>query len=363
MTSASALQSPDILLLILSLLDPSTLARFRLTSSRINSIITAHQRSICSSIALRTYSTSLDFLPSPHTALSSPGLGNLYIRALLRLRRAHLLVVKAIDESQRMPTSQLKSDSPEADEARARCTRGILVFWALIDIQQSLYPDEAPTPMFSEPYLGPLPMTRRQRMISRLLRFRNPASPPNLLVAQYDARAQYLCAAERAEPYRVVNAPSHPNGVDITSSGSAAASVARRFAAIKAAQIPFAALLSRSTRIDLEVAQGYLHLLLERVSAPDYGGHMPPNNIQDCWWKESWALRQGPAFVLALHSHLNAEVEWALRRMEKECKARSRDVLEAERTTPIFLFEDAEMGRDGTRPLWAEAWEVRGGMQ
>ena len=65
--------------------------------------------------------------------------------------------------------------------------------------------------------------------------------------------------------------------------------------------------------------------------------------------------------MLSVSSEYSDERVWARAMMEQEFKARSREVVEVERTTPIFLFEDKEMGKEGVKPLWAEAWDVRSG--
>ncbi|MCJ1432279.1 hypothetical protein MMC27_001635 [Xylographa pallens] len=353
MTSASALQTPDILILILSLLDPTTLATFRLTSPRINSIIVAHQKSICNAVALHTYFTSLDFLPSTNSLLSSPGLDNLYINTLLRMPRAFLLADRAVTGCNATGHCWNSTDYSADNETRARCTRGILVFWALVDIQLSVISDKVPAPIYKvEAPVAIAPMSKRWKNAAQLFSPRMWASTRKLPFTSTHAIAPALHTAD---------APS--NRVDVsgtTSSDLSAASVAQRFAAVKAAQAPFVALLTRPTRVDLEVAQGFLHTLM-----PNSNCGMQPNSplymAQHSWWRESWAMRQGPAFMLAVSSTDARERAWTNERMEQEFKIRSREVVEVERTTPIFLFEDKEMGKDGAKPLWAEAWEVRGG--
>ncbi|MCJ1377963.1 hypothetical protein MMC17_001059 [Xylographa soralifera] len=353
MTSASALQTPDILILILSLLDPTTLASFRLTSPRINSIIIAHQKSICNSIALRTFSTSFDFLPSPNSLLSSPGLDKLHINALLRMPRALLLADRAIIGCNAMGRGCNSRDWPAYKETCARCTRGILVFWALVDIQESVSPNQVPAPNYKlEAPVALGPVAKRWKNAAQLF-------SPRTWVSTRKSPS----TTPRAVPPAVHPAdtpPARVEGCSITPNDLSAASVAQRLAAVKAAQAPFVALLTRSTRIDLEVAQGFLHTLM-----PNSNSGLQPNSplymAQHSWWRESWALRQGPAFMLAVSSADARERAWTNERMEQEFKARSREVVEMERTTPIFLFEDKEMGKDGTRPLWAEAWDVRGG--
>ncbi|MCJ1387735.1 hypothetical protein MMC18_000578 [Xylographa bjoerkii] len=346
MTCASDLQTPDILLLILSLLDPATLTSFRLTSHRINSVITAHQKLICNSIALRTYSTPLDFLPSPDSLLSVPGLGNLYIKTLLRMPRARLLADRAVS-NRYLSFFGEGPLPPDAVEQRPRCTRGLLVFWALVDIQQSVNHDEAPAPRYTPP--AAVFMTKPRRLVARLFRSRKRVSATKSLST---------CAA--APSLSIVDAPSAPLGGSRRSSGGSATSVAQRFAAVKAAQAPFAALLSRLARIDLEVAQGYLHGLMP-FGCVGCKYSMPLEYAENSWWRESWALRQGPAFMLSVSSADPRERLWADQTMQQEWGSRAKEVLEVERTTPIFLFEDKEMGKGGIRPLWVEGWDVRGG--
>ncbi|MCJ1315672.1 hypothetical protein MMC15_000992 [Xylographa vitiligo] len=353
MTSASALQTPDILILVLSLLDPNTLASFRLTSSRVHSIIIHHQKTICNSIALRTYSTPLDFLPSPSSLLSSPGLANLHFNALLRMPRALLLADRAIVGSNAMGRGCTSKDYPAHNQTRARCTRGILVFWALVDIQESVNPDQVPAPSYRlEPSVALGPVPKRWKTAAQLFSprtwistLKSPSPSPHAITP-----ALHTAGTPTAKV----------DGSSSTPCLLSAVSVAQRLAAVKVAQAPFVALLTRSTRIDLEVAQGFLHTLM-----PNSNSGLQPNSplymAQHSWWRESWALRQGPAFMLAVSSADLRERAWTNERMEQEFKARSREVVEVERTTPIFLFEDKEMGKDGAKPLWEEAWDVRGG--
>ena len=357
MTAASALLTPDILLLILFLLDPATLASFRLTSVRINSIIIAHQKLICSSIALRVYSlTSLDFLPSYDSVPSSAGLGNIHIRALLRFPRARLLADRAFIKGNERPPASI-GYYPKRSEVIARCTRGILIFWALVDIQQNINPDEATAPRYTpEPRLTVAPVTKRRGLVARQFRPRDQVTAPK----SHFTSAAPLVTSGSVTPFLTASDGS-PSGLGVKNNlgGPSASLFTRRFATVRAAQIPFVNLLSRPTRIDLKVAQGYLHSLMPSYQASHFAIASLSWNEQ-CWWKESWALRQGPAFMLAVSSTDKKMATWALNRMEQECRGRTREVLEVQRTTPIFLFPDAEMGRDGKRPLWEDAREVRG---
>ena len=343
MTLASVLQTPDTLLLILCLLDGPTIASFRLTSHRINSIIITHQKFICNSIALQHYSTNLDFLPSIDSIDSPPllqYLGNLHIKALLRIPRARLLVSRAVAKGNEH--AMVKMYNPADEDACVHCTRGILVFWALVDIQQSVSPDDNPAPRYIPKLSPPISSEAKWRgMVTRLFRPRD-----------RDAALKAVSASVSD-----IDAPaSSPPPANSTPSLSAS-SVAQRFATIKSAQQPFVNLLSRPTRIDLELAQSYLHWLMPFSTSGYFGGPSLAYKEQ-CWWKESWALRQGPAFVLAVSSTDSAERQWALNQMETEWKSRGREVGEVERTTPIFLFRDEGMGQ-GERPLWEEAWKFR----
>ncbi|MCJ1284173.1 hypothetical protein MMC26_003504 [Xylographa opegraphella] len=347
MTAASAVQIPDILILILSFLDPTTLASFRRTSLPINSVIIAHQRLICNSIALHTYSISLDFLPSPKFLPFSSGLRYLHFNALWRIPRVLLLADRAVNGS-------ASKDSPTHEDTQARCTRGLLVFWALIDIQESVSPQQVPVSNFGlEQSVAPRPVPTRWKQAAHLFSprtwvstLRSPSIDPHAITP----------------PVQTANtSPVKFEDSRCTSWVPSAAAVARRFADVKAAQAPFVALLARPTRIDLEVAQGFLHSLMPNTNF----GSQPNSPLylaQHCWWRESWALRQGPAFMIAVSSTDARERAWTNRKMEQEFMARSRDVVEVERTTPIFLFEDNEMmENNGTKPLWVEAWEVRAG--
>ena len=48
--------------------------------------------------------------------------------------------------------------------------------------------------------------------------------------------------------------------------------------------------------------------------------------------------------------------------MEEEWKARTTEVIEEERTTPIFLFrDDGGEVEEGEKPIWGEAWALREG--
>ena len=353
MTSASAIQTPDILILILSLLDSTTLANFRLTSPRINSIIVAHQKSICNTVALHNYFTSLDFLPSTSSLLCSPGLNNLHINTLLRMPRALILTDRVFTGRNATGHRLNSTDSSADNETRARCTRGILVFWALVDIQRSVISDPVPAPIYkAEVPVATVPMSKRWKNAAQLFSPRTWASTRKLPFTSTHAIAPVPYTADAPS----TNVDEHGT----MSSYLTAASVAQQLAAIKAAQAPFVALLSRPTRVDLEVAQGFLHALM-----PNSNCRMQPNSplymAQHSWWREGWALRQGPAFMLAVSSTDARERAWTDERMEQEFKIRSREVVEVERTTPIFLFEDKNMGKDGAMPLWAEAWEVRTG--
>ncbi|MCJ1291998.1 hypothetical protein MMC34_003548 [Xylographa carneopallida] len=361
MTSVSALQTPDILVPILTFLDPTTLAIFRLTSTRVNSIVVTHQTSICNSIALRTYSIPLDFLPSPNSLLLVPGLANLHIKTLLRIPRARRLADRAIAGSHALRIAGFHAlrrgltpmDSPANREKLARCTQGILVFWALIDIQDTVSHVQIPKPHYTpEASIALGLVNKRWKHAKQIFSPRTWVSTLKLPSSSPQALNPVL---------RTADTPSTKvNGYIITPADLSAASVAQQFAAVKAAQAPFVALLARPTRVDLEVAQGLLHGLLPST----YSSPLPNSPLytaQNSWWRESWAVRQGPAFMLSVSSEYSDERVWARAMMEQEFKARSREVVEVERTTPIFLFEDKEMGKEGVKPLWAEAWDVRSG--
>ena len=170
MTSASAVQHPDIFFIILGFVDSTTLASLRLTSTHINSLIIVHQHSICHSIALRTYhSFSLDFLPPPASVLSL-NLGNLYIRTLLRIPRARLIADPPfLEDKDIFPTKQ--------NNHLTHCTRGILVFWVLVDIQQSTTPDEAPPPTYKQHLL--VKMARLLQSRGSALAAKSPSTRPS----------------------------------------------------------------------------------------------------------------------------------------------------------------------------------------
>lgn len=350
MDPVTPLQTPDILLLILSFLSPHTLLSFRLTSPLINSLIITHQKSICSAIASHTYCTPLTFLPSSSLLHH---LDNLHLRSLVRLPRARLLAARAIAKDAALGDGTYSAGEPYPfDEELRRCTRGILVFWALVDIQRSVSPDpnppahyipgEAPAATVDATATAP----KRRGVVARLFRHRSRGS----------TATQTLAAPDTLGPLRPT--PDNP-AAHGPAAPSAATVITQRFATIKAAQAPFVALLTRSTRVDLELAQGYLHTLVPSHEGEYVGLKFLGLAFQEhCWWKESWALRQGPAFVLAASSGVAAERRWAVERMTAEWRARGREVREVERTTPLFLFADE--GGKGGRPLWAEAWEVRG---
>ena len=300
-------------------------------------------------------------------ARSPQSLHNFHLKALLRLPKAHLLAIRAVAKSDYVSLVGIPENHSIGNEVRARCARGILIFWALVDIQQSVCPPSSRSSLKYTPAPAPAPVLtvrsknhprqRRQGIVMRLLRplsRKSTLDPPSMpsIPAKVASTAQDITTDSKSTTQNALN------GVPAQTSISAS-DTKRRLEAIKTAQEPFVVLLSRTARVDLELAQGYLHWLMPFDMSGCFGG--PSLEYKErCWWKESWALRQGPAFILSICSRDEKERAWALRRMEEEWKARTKDVIEVERTTPIFLFRDGEMNKEpGLKPLWSEAWDLR----
>ena len=319
MSSSRALQTPEIFLLIIAYIDTSTLLILRLTNRRINSITVTHQKFIFNSIASREYSLNLELATSEIPHLSDI----FYLNALVRLPKARLLTVRGLDKGAdyMMFVTGIRAEHPVGEAIRARCARGILLVWAMVDIQRSVDPS-GPTPKYvpaiTEDPVVPARSCRR-RIIARLFKSR---------------------AAKPASG----STPTSPS----------ASEVKDRLDMIDAAQQPFMAALDRDSRVDMELARLYLKGLMPF----EWPGHIvgPFSDYSEkCWWEEKWALRQGPEFMLAVSSSDRKERKWAQEWVDAEWSTRPEDVAKLERIRPVFSSKDTE---NSEISIMNEAWEM-----
>ena len=299
-----ALETTDVLLIVLAHVDSAGLPTLRFVSHRINSVIVAHQKSVCNIIALKEYAINLDWHASNTDHVSKIP----YIRALLRIPAASVLAERAISKGNFELFVYLPFGDYANDAFHIRCTRGILIYWALIDIQRSVSPSRPIPKYVPVPY--PKPAKRRGK-IARILGFHKsrPTMSPGVMWPPIYSPDNF--------PIRLIPDSAYTNRQDSPSLST----VQERISAIQAARESFVAELDRNTRVDLELALSQLNWLNPFEMSGCFGGPSL-EYVRKCWWKVEWMFRQGPEFLLAVGSGLIMERAWAMQIMEAEWEVR-----------------------------------------
>ena len=297
-----ALESADVLLIVLAHVDPATLSALRFVSHRINSIIVAHQKSVCNIIALKEHAINLDWhAPNTDHISKIP-----YIRALLRIPTANMLAERAINKGN---FELLLPFGDYTDDAfHIRCTRGILIYWALIDIQRSVSPSQPIPKYLPVPY--PKPAKRRGK-IAQIFGFHKsrPSTSSGVIWPPIYSPDNF--------PIRLIPDSAYTS----RQSRPSFSAVQERFSAIQAAREPFIAGLDWNSKVDLELALSQLRWLNPFEVTGCFGGPSL-EYTRKCSWKVEWMFRQGPKFLLAVSSKFIMERAWAMQIMEAEWEVR-----------------------------------------
>ena len=328
MQSAEVLFTPDTLLLIINHLDIPSLLSLRLTSSRLDQIIVAHQRLICTSITSQRHDDGGLHLPAYNGPFTPR---NLHLKALARFDKARFLVWNLFLSTYNEPVSPLNGMMP------SRITRGILIMWTLVDIQQEVSPSHAIS-KYSPSRQVPsrlAPLSRlRQKVVKKLLR------RSALQVA--DTPSTSISDPEPASLSDRANKHSSPSdSLDAT----------KRLNMIRQAQQPFVTALNREARVGLQLAREYLAEFL-----PTYLDHADQIKY---WWMEDWALRQGPQFILAFLSRDENERAWASERAQEEWRARPTGERDPVGHSYAFCFPDSVGSENQLQTISAEAWQIK----
>lgn len=276
----TALYIPEIILLILSHLDPPTILLIRLVSSSINTIILTHQRSISISVAQRQSSSIIIECHPPNIDSLQE---NFYLKTIARLPKA--------DELARRTNSQLECTVSETVKGRhfsrptllyptfiARCARAILTIWVIGDIRRHISRPE-PLPKYI-PLLG-----RREkcvRLLSRMMHgvSRTICKPQSLSEANRQAISHYIETL-------VLKPPSE---------------IQSHLAIFDAARTMYLHSLPLDRRLDLVWVQSYLFAGL----AIKHRRHNYSNGEES-----AFALQQNPNFLLSVRSRDPNERNWA----------------------------------------------------
>lgn len=278
----TALHIPDVVLHILAHVDTPTLLSLRLVSTSLNSIISTHQYTICKSIIWHDCAIDLDLCPTAMRDASK----YYYLRTSLRARKAQSLASNAIAKREFWFDCQEGNciGGPGFDVLVARCTRGILVIWTLNDIKEQVCPsDRLPTYVpTSAPSSVPDITLRPQRRPGRLCRLL--AGKSKIFSALAASETSDLCT--------------------LTTYIEAETCLAK----VRSAQYQYVRLLDRTTRIDLELAQVDLMVLmpLEMWRCSE-----SPTNNYVVLRRRFFALQQGPTFMLSVVSTDAKERDWA----------------------------------------------------
>ena len=304
-----SIETTDLLLIILAHVDSAALSALRLVSRHINSVIVAHQKSVCNIIALKEYAINLDWNTPNTDHLSKVP----YIRALLRLPITRILAKRAINRENFELFLHLPHGNYFDEAFHIRCTRGILIYWALIDIQRSVCPSQPIAKYVPVPY--PKPPKRRGK-IARILGFHKsrPTISSGVMWPPIYSEDNF--------PVRLIPDSAYTNRQDRASFSA----VQERLSAIQTAREPFVSGLDWNTRVDLELALSQLRWLNPFEMHGCFGGPALEYK-QKCWWKLEWMFRQGPEFLLAVGSEDIMQRAWARQIMEAEWEVRC---LEAE---------------------------------
>ena len=270
----TALHIPEIMLLILSRLDPSTILLIRLVSSSINTLILTHQRSVSITVAQRHFPIIItDCHPPNIDSLQK----NFHLKTIARLPEAYEMARRI--NSQFGRTAGIFPETVEAGKPTtsylafiARCARAILTIWVIGDIRRHITRPE-PLPTYIR-LLG-----RREKCVRHLSR-RTTGNPP--FVSQTNRRV--------ISQYIETLAPEFP------------AQIQSQLAIFDAARKTYLDSLPLDRRLDLVGVQHYLFVGLAIIGR----GYISTSREQ-----LAFALQQSPNFLLLLSSRDPDEWRWA----------------------------------------------------
>ena len=272
--SRTALNIPEIALLVLSHLDPSSILLIRLVFSSFNTLILTHQRSISITVAKRHFSIIVtDFHPPDNDDLQE----NFHLKTIARPPKAYEMARRANSQCGR--TAEIVPETVKAGRPTtsytafiARCARAILTIWVIGNIRQHI---TRPKPL---PTYIPL-LSRREKCVRHLSR-KTTGKPP--FVSQTNRRA--------ISQYIETLAPEVPTEIQSP------------LAIFDAARKTYLESLPLDRRLDLVGVQHYLFVGLAMLG---------PRYISTRREQRAFALRKSPNFLLLLSSRDPDEWGWA----------------------------------------------------
>ena len=284
-TTLKALHIPEIVLLILSHLDSSTILLIRLVSSSINTLILTHQRSISITLAQRQFSI---IITDPHPPNINSLKTNFHLKTIARLPKAYELARRT--NSQLECTVDISREAVKGREQSlirptisyptfiARCARAILTIWFIGDIRRHItQPEYLPAyiPLFRRREKRVRLLSRMTYGLSRII-----CKPP--VSSQINRQAISQCIETLA-----------------TKSTS---EIKSQLIIFDSARTTYLDSLSRDCRLDLVWVQDYLFAGLA-ITRRRYN--------RTSREELAFALQQSPNFLLSLSSRDPNEWSWA----------------------------------------------------
>ena len=283
--SLTALHISEIVLLILSHLEPSTILSIRLVSSSINTLILTYQRSISITVAQRQFSIIItDFHPPNIDGLQE----KFHLKTIARLPKAYELARRTNSQLEctvdisRETVREHSTSMPTISYPTfiARCARAILTIWVIGDIRRHITQPE-PLPAYI-PLFG-----RREKRVSFLSRMTYGVSriickPP--VSSQINRQAISQCIE--------------------TLAATSTSEMESKLTMFDSTRTAYLGSLSHDCRIDLVWVQDYL-----------FAGLAITRRRYNSTSREelAFALQQSPNFLLSLSSRDPNEWSWASR--------------------------------------------------
>ena len=304
----TALHIPEIVLLILSHLDPSTILLIRLVSSSINTMILTHQRSISKTVAQRQFSIIItDCRPPNIDSLQT----NFHLKTIARLPKAYELARRLNSQLECTVISRETVKGRETSFSRptisyptfiARCARAILTIWVVGDIRRHItQPESLPAyiPLFGRREKSVRLLSRMTYGVSRTI-----CKPP--VSSQINRQAISQCI-ETLAPKSTFEIKS-------------------QLAIFDSARTTYLDSLSRDCRLDLVWVQDYIFAGLA-ITRRRYNRTSPEIL--------AFVLQQSPNFLLSLSSRDPNEWNWASRLVKEITRH-----IESESLTHHMKIED-----------------------
>ena len=281
----TAIHVPEIVLLILSHLDSSTILLIRLVSSSINTLILAYQRSISIAVAQRHFSIIItDCHPPNIDGLQE----NFHLKTIARLPKAYELACRT--NSQLECTVDISPETvkgPGQSSIRptisyptfiGRCARAILTIWVIGDIRRHITQPE-PLPAY-------IPLFRRRekrvRLLSRMTYGLSRIICKTPVSSQINRQAISQCI--------------------VTLAAKSTSEIKSQLTIFDSARTTYLDSLSRDCRLDLVLVQDYLFAGLA-ITRRRYN----TSSREEL----AFALQQSPNFILLLSSRDPNEWIWA----------------------------------------------------